>query len=353
MKSLYPPDDLPSFYVVAPRYVRTSAGIRAMHLICHWLNRIGFRAYMHIDPPWLGTATSPELLTPILTQSIVDLDYQRGLMPIVIMGEVAFRNPLNTGLVVRFVGNYPGLLGGPEKFSPTERVLAYSAEIAKSIGDVFAILYVPAIDTRIYNPPATISERIGACAYLGKYRDVHGGKPFGLPEGTMIFDRDEISGLSPSDIRTLFYKREYFYAFEDTALLTEAALCGCIPVLMLNDHFSLPLGLREIQFAGHAIGPTEAEIERARGTLPQVVEIYKKLIQVFPEQLADVAKRLADEARAMLYTERVVLPKAAPAGLSYNGRMITAAEIARYIKLRGPLAFFSAASQLSKFKKHL
>lgn len=350
MKSLYPPNDLPPFYIVAPRYVRTSAGIRVMHLLCHWLNRLGYRAYMHIDPPWFGDALSPELVTPVLTQSVVDLDFTRGLTPIVLLAEVAHSNPLNGGLVARFFGNYPGLLGGPKTFAVTERLIAYSDKIAAALTSPFAILYVPAIDTRIFCPPSTEGERQGSCAYLGKYKDVHGGEPFGLPEGTEIFGRDEIADLSPTQIRDLFYKKDYFYAFEDTALFAEAAMCGCVPVLMLNQHFSVPLGLAELNFAGFAIGASEQELKRAKETLALVSEVYTQRIMEFPAKLSDVADRLIQEARKQPYSNPVTLPAKPRTLLTYKGRVVTLEEIHKFIKVRGVAAFIKSLTNLSRFR---
>jgi hypothetical protein len=335
MKSLYPPDDLPSFYIVAPRYVRTSAGIRVMHLLCHWLNRLGYRAYLHIDPPWHGEAISPELTTPILTQSVIDIDYSRQITPIVILSEIVHDNPLRGGLVARFFGNYPGLLGGPTQFSSEEKLIAYSDKIAEALSVAFATLYVPAIDTRIFQPPQTPTSRNGSCAYLGKYKDVHGGSPFGLPNETEIFGRDEMADLTPSEIRALFYRKEYFYAFEDTALLTEAAMCGCVPVLMLNPHFTIPLGVSELKFTGYAVGASEDELKRARNTLYQVPEIYAERIDEFPDELKRVAELLIIEAFKKTYNVKVSLPLKPRVLLTYNGRVVTMAEVVKYIKLRG------------------
>jgi hypothetical protein len=345
-ESLFPSDKEPPFYVVAPRYIRTSAGIKALHLLCHWLNQIGYRSYLHIDPPWTGSTVSSELATPLLTQSVVDFDFERGLTPIVILPEILHGNPLSGGLVARFLGNYPGLLGGPKTFSDDEKIIAYSEKIAEAIETCFATLHIPTIDTRVFRPPVTNIERNGSCAYLGKYKDVHGGEPFGLPDGTVIFGRDQIGDLTPKEIRDLFYEKTYFYAFEDTALLVEAALCGCVPILMLNEHFSVPLGLKEFNYAGFAVGASESEIGRAKETLPEVAEIYSKMIREFPKKLEILAGRLAAEALQQPYEKPVTLPKSIPFVPDLvlpDGRIFTLSFARNYIADRGLPAFLWAS----------
>ena len=42
------------YYVFAPDYVRTSAGIRVMHQICDTLNRLGEEAYLTMSASGFG-----------------------------------------------------------------------------------------------------------------------------------------------------------------------------------------------------------------------------------------------------------------------------------------------------------
>ena len=62
------------YYIVSPNYTRESAGIRALHLLCHYLNINGERAYLLIYPYRNSTPSSPDLYTPLLTQEIVNND---------------------------------------------------------------------------------------------------------------------------------------------------------------------------------------------------------------------------------------------------------------------------------------
>lgn len=94
------------YYIVAPRYVRTSAGIKVLHLLCHALNRAGERAYLITHLYYLPQyATHPELITPILTRATVEHDFAAGLAPIVVYPETIrgnlFRTPFLSADAVR------------------------------------------------------------------------------------------------------------------------------------------------------------------------------------------------------------------------------------------------------------
>jgi len=57
---------MPVFYIVARRYTETSSGIKAMHLLCNRLNRLGFEAYLvPADKTFL---TDQKLVTPVISR---------------------------------------------------------------------------------------------------------------------------------------------------------------------------------------------------------------------------------------------------------------------------------------------
>jgi hypothetical protein len=93
------------YYIDAPAYRRTSAGIRVMHLLCHALNSIGEEAYVY------PTETNPTLNTPLVTPEISARHKAAGREPIVVYPEVVPGNPRKAASVVRYVLNRAGLLG--------------------------------------------------------------------------------------------------------------------------------------------------------------------------------------------------------------------------------------------------
>ena len=98
-QTLYPVARNP-YYIVAPPYVRTSSGIKAFHLLCHALNRIGEREYMIVNPFLRRySPTHPDLMTPLLTSDAMAADFQRGLTPITICAETLAGNPFNAPFI--------------------------------------------------------------------------------------------------------------------------------------------------------------------------------------------------------------------------------------------------------------
>ncbi len=125
-------EDANPFYIVSPRYVRTSAGIRVLHHLCNILNRLGYPAFMIISPDFEGeNVISPQLVTPVLTKRVAEAHYRSQLTPITIYPEVVNGNPFDAPFIVRFLGNFPGLLGGQVQFPPDEVIVPYSAALGR------------------------------------------------------------------------------------------------------------------------------------------------------------------------------------------------------------------------------
>jgi len=54
------------YYILAPRYHHSSAGVRSLHYLCHALNEFGCEAYLAPVSP-----LNPALRTPCLTPEIL------------------------------------------------------------------------------------------------------------------------------------------------------------------------------------------------------------------------------------------------------------------------------------------
>lgn len=303
---LFPEAGRKPYYIVVPRYVRTSAGIRALHLICHWLNMLGQSAYVLIHPSWDGLQVHPDLQTPVLDQSIIDFHFRNGLTPIMVYPEIFSGNPFKAPLVVRWLGNYPGLLGGDTTYDPSELCFSFSKALAAHTRNPDNVLTVPVIDTGNFRP-TPIVPRMGSCFYAGKFQDVHGGKVFGLPPGCVEITRDRPDQLTPPEIAELFRRSEFFYAFEDTALITEAALCGCPVIMMPNPHFKKPLGLDEMGWDGYAWGTDPSEIERAKRTVANAYDNYMRVFPEFFRQLEYFVMVTQRRAELTSYSEKINL----------------------------------------------
>lgn len=262
------------YYIVTPRYTRTSAGVKVLHLLCHALNRMGEQAYLIIHPyyhPYY--ATHPDLQTPLLTKRVMRHHFQRGLTPITIYPESVKGNPFNAPFVVRYVLNYAGLLGGDDVVDEREYCISYSKAIADTLPHNRHTIFIPASDPRFFLPGEG-GVRSGACYYAGKYKYFHGGKTFPITDGLVEITRDRPDSQTPEQIRDLFRRVEAFYCYENSALAIEAILCGCPVIFLPNDYFTDLIGREEMGGLGYAWGADPAALEHAKRTIVEARERF-------------------------------------------------------------------------------
>ena len=304
------------FYIVAPPYVRISAGVKVLYSLCHYLNMLGEDAYVypypvehHADANWPFFCRFPNrdlydhrMNIKILTKEVVDRHFREGLTPIGILPEV-YDNIFNFPFVTRYILNYPGLLA-PKYTQPHDHMISYSKRLADFVGSP-DVLHIPCVDLEyFYNSGG---EREGSCYYAGKYKNIYGKGKLEIPEGcTEILRSDK---MSIDEVRNLFWKCEFFYCFEDTMLATEAALCGCTVIFVPNEHFSGgTISSHELKGAGMAWGNNPEEIKRAKSSLPQIKAIIEGLYQAAPTSIREFANRVKNEVSGRTYKSPVVLP---------------------------------------------
>jgi hypothetical protein len=296
MKSLYPDLTRHPFYIVTPNYTHASGGVKAMHLLCHWLNRIGERAYI-LAYGGSDTVVNPDWLTPLLNPPMVEAHGAAGLTPIVVYPEILPGNPLNARCVARYVLNYPGKLGGDKVYPPDELVFGHTQRLADSVSPTTLVLHMPLVDRSIFFPGKPRRRR-GSAFYAYKYRDMHGQKLFGLPKGAIEITKGRPDSQTPHQIAELLRSVEAFYTFEDTSLSQEAILCGCPVVLMPNPYLKRSLGDIEYGDNGFAFGDSPEEIERARDTVIAAQFNYDKLLDTFFDQLKILVAAAQEKANS-------------------------------------------------------
>jgi len=213
------------YYIVAPDYTHKSAGIRLLHQLCSALNQMGNEAYV------VTNKINGELWAPKLTEENKVAHYQAGKKPIVVYPEVVKGQPLGLGVPIRFVLNYPGLLGSSDKGYPeNETVFSFRKEYFED-----AIpLYLPVVDIKKIDSIKALSTRAKkSCAvYYNRYKPTEDQ----LKElGDACVDVSTTSKLEFEDVIATLKSVEVLYCFETSAIMNEAWLCGCAVVLIKND----------------------------------------------------------------------------------------------------------------------
>lgn len=249
------------YYIYAPNYRRSSAGIRVLHMLCDALNRSGYEAYV------VAQIFNPELMTPYLSGEVMALHRSQGLEPIVVYPEIIDGNPLAAGVVVRYLLNQPGYLGGSGVYGEDDLKFAYSRGLLQPGMPEANVLHLPPIDLSIFCPPANPAKRQPGtvCYYQGRE-----GRAKIDPE-LLPADATEITAEFPDSwegLADLFQRCEYFYLAERSGLAAEAALCGCISIVLPGQYAPGQLSEFENKNYGTAWGNTPEAIERARQTLP-------------------------------------------------------------------------------------
>jgi hypothetical protein len=303
-------------YIYAPAYLEVSAGIRALHFLCHALNQSGHLSWLVIHGMASGDTplVNPSLNTPVLNAEIRDLHYKSGVVPIVIYPETIPGNPLKAKVVVRWILNYPGVLGGPNQFPASERLISYSKDISTSFQNNGEILFLPPLDIReIYNSLESSkgkqrTDRV--LLYAGKYRGFVGNPilPRWAPlEYTEIW-REGPAKQSREEVLDLLATSSCLFIFENSTLITESVLLGTPVILVRSTFFDSLIAEHELGSDGTAWSDSENPVELALSTIKGAHGRYLESIDKFLSDLEIEANVWQEIASKSDYLSPIYLP---------------------------------------------
>jgi len=232
-----------------------------MHMLCDLLQRSGQEAYVS------SRVVCPDLVTPRLTNDIVEQHRSLGIEPIVVYPEITDGNPLNGNIVVRYILNQPGFVEGKGMFDSDDLLFSYTKALLQPGMDESHVLFFPVPDMRVFCPPSNPAKRIPGkvCYYQGRRGQAK------IDRSLLPADAVEITAHWPDSweaLADLFQQCEIFYCGEASALAGEAALCGCLGVVVPSEWAPKRIGSHEFKNYGVAWGTDPEEIERARQTIP-------------------------------------------------------------------------------------
>jgi glycosyltransferase involved in cell wall biosynthesis len=228
MRDFYATNHTP-YYIFAMDYHQQSAGIRVLHYLCHALNESGMEAYVTCEH------TDPHLRTPALTEAILKQHFGSGRIPIMVYPEIIEGDPFAAGgLVVRWLLNRPGHIGGNESYPASDLVFTFDQSYVPG-GWHSEVLHIPTCDLSIFNNndnPLDYKRDL-VCYYAHKYL-FFGGKLTQHVENAVSICKDQ--QLTRQEIAALLRRSKYLYVYEQTAMITEALLCGC-PVSVIESGY--------------------------------------------------------------------------------------------------------------------
>ncbi|UXU88004.1 glycosyltransferase family protein [Burkholderia sp. S-53] len=288
---LFAPLDHP-YYLSVPAFLQTSGGVRAMHYLCHALNRLGCEAYVQTPD------VHPELRTPVLTQAIVQAHADAGRSPIAIYPEIVEGNPFGARCVARYLLAEPGRVNGNRiDLAPSDLVFAFGPTIVPD-GWQADLLRIPLVDTRIFHcDDVDDTTRSGTAVFINRHLRRGGSLHPATAESVEVSGR--VPERSAHELAELFRRVECLYLYEWSTAAFEALMCGCPVVCILNDA-SLPNAERWVmEGKGIAWGLDPDELAHAKATVHEARDVYREEEATFWRQLRNFVDKT--QARA---TER-------------------------------------------------
>jgi hypothetical protein len=274
------------YFIYAPRWISSSAGIRALHYLCHSLNQLGQKAYLvmtevaHHGEPRI----SPILNTPILSQETSEAYFRAGINPVVIYAETIPGNPLGATCVVRYLLNYAGALGGEEEFPENELIIAFSKKISEHYSQLNKTenpqtLFLPPIDPR--NFTKNLEKKPYQVVYAGKYRNFVGKPPKVGTLPTVEIFRDGPRMQSREQVLEILRNATIVYSFENSSIVTEAILSGTPATFVPNEFLGDIIAEFELGNGGIVAGESSTDLEVAQNSIDAGIAKYYESIETY------------------------------------------------------------------------
>lgn len=288
-RSLFAPPAHP-YCIWAPNYTERSAGIWALHALCHSLNLAGYPAYLLPTP-----TANPQWNTPLLTQELVDRYVALGVDPIVVYPEIVHGNPANASTVVRYVLNRPGHLTGAGMDEGPEDLLFYYSEdfIDDARGDE-DLLSAPTVNTALFRPdPSRVRDKTIVFQYRYPLEKIDFSV---FPPGTELLSMAD--PLALPDLARLFQGTKTLYSYELSNTCTLAMAAGCPVIYRTEGGLTEPPAAFLFGTDGAAMYDEPDGLERAIRTLPAarraiagMEDRFWKHLEVFVQKTQAAAAR--------------------------------------------------------------
>jgi hypothetical protein len=288
-------------YIDAPPYSANSGGVRALHLLCDHLNRLGYEAYIIRGAPINATSG---LRTPALGPVVAMRHKILRRIPIVVYPEVVAGNPRRGKIVVRFLLNKPGLLtpGVERTYGDGDYFIHYTEEHGIP-GRKSLDAFMPLVDRNTYYPAPPEAVRQGFVLYSFRANLDGVVLPAWLAPVVSVSMRHP---RSHQELAALYRQSRAMVTFERSTAILEALHCGCPVICMEREHLSEGKTYQRLfQGAGLIWGWREEKVGAAAAETKTFREAYDALERSTPERLnaafqaiaSDFARRDANSPR--------------------------------------------------------
>lgn len=224
------------FTIYAPKYCDTSSGVRALYRLCHLLNCSGYEATMY---PFGDVERDSVQLSPWNTPIFAESNLSS--RTVVIYPEIVSGNPLHAKQVVRWVLNYPGVLGGDIVFGEDELVMVWDRRMLRRVNssvpyqlNLANVLQVPIVDPAFVYPDANVVKDVD-CYFIYKGRNAFDmfHQRYRLPneENMICIDHNTHTQFHLGEV---LRRTKKLYSFDHATLLFHEALIAQCEIFQVH-----------------------------------------------------------------------------------------------------------------------
>ncbi len=236
------------------------SGIRCLFLLCHHLNRLGYRAFV------TGSGAPDALLAPHADAAFIAKRRRKNRNDIMIYPEITAGNPHGFGRVVRYLLNKQRVPFGPDDY-----VLHYADEF-QTAGLPSRRLWIPLLDRTVFHARNAARERSGFLVYSVRHAPDLATLPDWVEPYTVI---SKSQPRDPPTLADLYRHSRALVTWERTAAIGEAMFCGCPVILIPNPTLDLEPIVRRTFGFGFRVGWDERGLRHAARTVPLATALYR------------------------------------------------------------------------------
>jgi hypothetical protein len=214
------------FVIWTPPYAERSAGIAALHRLCHWLTILGHDAGVttHVlNPDWETKGWNSQITDDLIA----------------VYPEIVAGNPLGAPRVARWALSHPGFhyFGSPAVFDPCDAVFAYAerfrpATEAAAGGKPVQRLFVSVYPNDMFFPG--LYPKMHDMYYVGRGQNVYDAFASRVDLSRAV----QFPGGYPNryEVGKALRRVDRFFCFDQVcALLLESMMCGARGVQLYED----------------------------------------------------------------------------------------------------------------------
>jgi hypothetical protein len=261
-----------NFVIWSPDYNENSGGIIALHVLANLIAEQGENCYIYSTKTFEGSSAKL-----IQNENVFNFDKNNTMY---IYPEVICGNPFGGKFVTRWLLNTPGVLGGDGIYEPTDLVYKYydyfdAPDESKVLGELrtFKLKLDKFVNKGL--------ERNGECYIVrkgsNKVLDKHRSDSLNIDEY-----------INDDYLIDVFNSKDFFVSYDSMCFhLQQAALCGCVPVVIPDEGVSKEVFIEKAPVNKYGVAYGFDDIPHARETM----HLLKEYLEGMESESIELVKK--------------------------------------------------------------